>query len=473
MRFSYNTELPDHDPLAVFEWHERPGALERLIPPWSGAEVIDRAGTIRDGGEVTLRVWRGPVGFRWRLRCEGYVRGREFCDQQVSGPFGSWRHSHRFSPREGGGTRVEDEIDVELPFGSAGATLGAALLRSELRRLFRFRYRRLFTDLARHAEHAARPRLTVAVTGSSGLVGTDLAHFLTTGGHRVIRLVRDRRRVGEDAIYWNPATGEIDRAGLARADAVVHLAGASIAEGRWSDARKRSILESRVRGTELIARALAEMGSGPRVLVSASAVGYYGNRGAEELDESAQPGRGFLAEVCRAWETATLPAQRAGVRVVLLRTGLALSPLGGALGQLLLPFKIGVGGRIGSGHQYVSWIDLDDLVALIHHAIRAESLRGPVNATAPHPVTNATFVSALGRVLGRPTVLPVPAPAVRAFFGQLGTEALLWGQRAIPRKATESGFTFFYEGVEESLRFQLGREAGATGTIRPSSSSAG
>jgi uncharacterized protein (TIGR01777 family) len=202
------------------------------------------------------------------------------------------------------------------------------------------------------------------------------------------------------------------------------------------------------------------MRGGPKVLVSASAVGDYGDRGAETLDEGAASGSGFLAEVCRAWEGATRAAERAGVRVVVLRGGVALSPAGGAIGQMLLPFKMGVGGRIGSGKQYLSWIDLDDLVALIHHALFTESLRGPVNATSPHPVTNATFTSALGRVLGRPTVLPVPALAVKAVFGELGKEALLWGQRVNPRKATESGFRFFYEGVEESLRFQLGRQDG-------------
>ncbi len=260
-------------------------------------------------------------------------------------------------------------------------------------------------------------------------------------------------------MYWNPAAGEIDANALTGVDAVVHLAGTSLAAGRWTDDRKRSILKSRVLGTELIARTLAEMSPRPRVLVSASAVGYYGDRGQELLDEQAKSGSGFLAEVCRAWEGATREAERAGVRVVHLRCGLVLSPAGGALGQMLLPFKVGLGGRIGSGRQYVSWIDVDDLVGLYLHAIYTESLAGPVNATAPHPVSNATFTSALGRALGRPTIVPVPALAMKALFGQLGTETLLWSQRVMPRKAVGSGFPFFYEGVEESLRFQLGREA--------------
>lgn len=299
--------------------------------------------------------------------------------------------------------------------------------------------------------------MTVAITGASGLIGSNLADFLTTGGHRVIRLVRDSRQLADDSIYWNPATGEIDVEGLVGADALVHLAGTSIASGRWTEARKRSIKQSRVKGTELISRTLATMSGGPRILVSASAVGFYGDRGSERINETALAGKGFLAEVCRAWEGAAKPAERAGVRVTTLRTGVSLSPAGGALGQMLLPFKMGAGGRLGSGKQYLSWIDNDDLIAAIHHVLMTDSIRGPVNATAPHPVTNSTFTAALGRTLSRPTVIPVPAFAVKAAFGQLGTEALLWGQRALPEKLLESGFTFFYEGVEESMQFQLGR----------------
>ncbi len=458
MRFTYRTELPAHEPTAVFDWHERPGALERLTPPWGEVEVLHRQGGIRDGAEITLRVHRGPTSFKWELRHRDYEHGRQFRDEQVSGPLKSWLHTHRFLEREGGGTVMEDEIDLEPPLGAAGAALGPAFIETELERLFRFRHRRLFTDLTRHAAFADRPRLTVAITGASGLIGQSLMHFLTTGGHRVIRLVRNSQEVGEDAVFWNPATGEIDAQALKGADAVVHLAGTPIAPGRWTDDRKKSILGSRIRGTELIAKALAEVSGGPRLLVSASAVGFYGDRGKARLEEDAASGKGFLAEVCRAWEGATAAAERAGVRVVHMRTGVVLSPAGGALGQMLLPFKMGVGGRIGSGRQYMSWIDLDDLVGLFQHALYDESLRGPVNATAPHPVTNATFSAALGRALGRPTFIPVPALAVKAAFGQLGTEALLWGQRVVPAKALESGFEFFYEGVEESLRFQLGKE---------------
>jgi uncharacterized protein len=455
LRLTYRSELPGHAPEEVFAWHERPGALERLTPPWARVDVEHKDGGIRDGARVVLRVHEGPASFRWELRHRDFERGRQFRDEQLSGPLRSWVHTHRFLARPGGGTLLEDEIELEAPLG---LPVGPAFVRRELERLFRFRYRRLSTDLERHRLHAERPRLTVAVTGASGMVGRALTHFLTTGGHTVLPVVRRREGAPEGAIPWNPRTGEIDAEALASADAVVHLAGASIAGGRWTDDRKKLILESRVQGTDLLARTLASLGSfGPRVLVSASAIGYYGNRGDERLDEEATPGGGFLADVVKAWEAATAPAARAGIRVVRLRTGVVISPAGGALGQMLLPFKMGVGGRLGSGRQYFSWVDLDDVVAAFLHAIYDPTLQGPVNATAPNPVTNAAFTDALGRVLGRPTVLPVPAFAVKAAFGQLGEEALLWGQRVLPAKLERSGFRFCYEGVEDSLRFQLGR----------------
>lgn len=457
MRYTFRTELPNHTPEEVFDWHERPGALERLTPPWGKVEVLHQSGGIRDGGKVSLRVHRGPASFRWDLKHRDYEYGKQFRDEQVEGPLSSWVHTHGFSAAPGGGTIATDDIELEAPLGAAGAALGPTFIKGELDRLFRFRHQRLFTDLARHAEHRERKRLTVAITGASGLVGSNLRAFLTTGGHEVVSLVRDSRKMDDSSVFWNPSSGVIDEKGLTRVDAVVHLAGTPIADGRWTDERKRSIKQSRVRGTELLARTLSTMKNGPKVLISSSAVGFYGDRGADSLGESEPAGKGFLAEVCRAWEGATKPAERAGIRVVTLRTGVALSPAGGALGQMLLPFKMGAGGRLGSGKQYMSWIDLDDLTGLILHLLYDDSLRGPINATSPHPVTNATFTSALGRVLGRPTVIPVPGIAVKAAFGELGTEALLWGQRVLPTKVQKSGFEFFYEGVEDSMRFQLGR----------------
>lgn len=455
MRLTYRAEIPDHDPEEVFAWHERPGALERLTPPWADVDVEEKEGGVRDGARVVLRVRQGPASFRWELRHQDFEKGRQFRDVQVHGPLRSWEHTHLFRPRPGGGTALEDRIELEAPLG---LPVGPGFVRRELDRLFAFRYRRLPHDLARHAEFADRPRLTVAISGASGLIGTNLTHFLTTGGHRVLPMVRQERRIEGDAIYWNPYTGEIDAEGLSRADAVVHLAGASLAGGRWTDERKKIILESRLKGTDLLARTLAGLPGGPKTLLCASAVGFYGNRGDERLDESSSgPGDGFLADVVQKWEAASRPAERAGLRVVHLRQGVVISPAGGALAQMLLPFKLGVGGRLGSGRQYFSWIDMDDMMGIVLRALYEDTLSGVVNATAPNPVTNATFTDALGRVLGRPTIIPVPRFALKVAFGQLGEEALLWGQRVLPSRLEAEGFRWFYEGVEDSLRFQLGR----------------
>lgn len=454
-RLVYRGHVPAHPPASVFAWHERPGALQRLTPPWADVTVEHAEGGIRDGARVALRVRQGPASFLWELRHRDFQEGVQFRDEQVSGPLRSWVHTHRFLPAGDGGTTLEDEIEFEAPLG---IPVGPLFVRGELDRLFAFRHRRLRMDLDRHAQFAGRPPLTVAVTGASGMVGSALCAYLTTGGQRVVRLVRGRAGAGPDEIAWDPRAGEIDADGLARADAVVHLAGASIAGGRWTDARKREILRSRVDGTALLARTMAaSAGRGPRVLVSASAVGFYGNRGDERLDEAAPAGTGFLAEVVKAWEGATAPAAKAGVRVVHLRTGVVISPAGGALQQMLLPFKMGMGGRLGTGRQFFSWIDLDDLLGVILHALHDPGLSGPVNATAPNPVTNAAFTDALGRVLSRPTLLPVPAFALRAAFGQLGEEALLWGQRVNPARLERAGFRFAFEGVEDSLSFQLGK----------------
>lgn len=303
---------------------------------------------------------------------------------------------------------------------------------------------------------ADAPR-TVAVTGSHGLVGSALVRSLEAEGHRVVRLVRSRPPAGSRDVYWDPARGEIDAAGLEGVDAVVHLAGASIAR-RWTAEHRRSIRESRVEGTGLLARALAGLASPPEVLVSASAVGYYGSRGDERLDETTAPGSGFLAEVSVEWEGAAEPARQRGIRVVHTRFGIVLAREGGVLGVMLRPFRLGLGGRAGSGGQWVSWIALDDVVAALRFAIENRELRGPVNVVAPKPATNAELTRALGRVLRRPTFLPVPAAAFRLALGrEMADETLLASQRAVPARLLDAGFRFRFPELEGALRAVLER----------------
>ena len=305
MLLTYQDELESHSPSIVFGWHTRLGAFGRLTPPWVRVEPVRSEGGIRDGGEVDLRIHRGPLSIRWLLRHRDYIQDAQFCDEQVSGPMKSWKHVHKFNKLAEGGTRLLDEISLELPAGSLGRTFGASFVRQELARLFRFRHRRLFTDLARHAPYIDNARLTVAITGSSGLVGRSLTDFLTTGGHKVIRLVRDPNRIGDDKIYWNPQKGEIDLEGLSRADAVVNLAGVPIADRAWTAKRKDAIRDSRIEGTSLLSRALRDLEHGPQVLISASAVGYYGNQVDSLIDENVGRGTGFLSDVCDGWEKAT------------------------------------------------------------------------------------------------------------------------------------------------------------------------
>jgi len=299
--------------------------------------------------------------------------------------------------------------------------------------------------------------MRVLVSGSSGLVGSALIPALVSGGHEVVCLVRSQPRDEASEVRWDPQAGEIDGAGLKGVDAAVHLAGESIAAGRWTAARKDRILESRVRGTRLLAEALAGLEQRPAVLVSASAVGYYGDRGEETLTEESDSGSAFLSEVCRQWEAATEPAVEAGMRVVNLRSGVMLSTAGGALPRLLTPFRLGVGGTLGSGKQFMSWIAIDDVVGAILHVLTTETLRGPVNAVAPQARTNREFTKTLGRVLQRPTLLPMPAFAARLAFGQMADELLLCSQRAEPAKLVASGYKFRFPELEGALRHLLGK----------------
>lgn len=296
--------------------------------------------------------------------------------------------------------------------------------------------------------------LRVAVTGSSGLIGTALVEALAREGHEVRRVVRRMPGSGSRDVFWKPSEGRIDAGGLEGLDAVVHLAGDNVGE-RWTPEKKRRIRDSRVLGTRLLAETLASLQRPPRVLVSAAAVGYYGDRGDERLDEQSPPGDDFLARVGVEWEEAAEPAQRAGIRVVRLRLGVVLSRNGGALARLLLPFRLGLGGRIGSGGQWMSWISLADAVDAIRFAITTTGVEGPVNAVAPEPVTNEEFTRALGEVLGRPTVIPVPAPALRLVFGEMADATLLASQRAIPDRLLAAGFVFRHPRVEDALRAAL------------------
>lgn len=299
--------------------------------------------------------------------------------------------------------------------------------------------------------------MRVAITGSSGLIGSAMVARLRADGHEVTRLVRGRGHAGgPGAVHWDPARGEVDAAGIEGHDVVIHLAGESLV-GLWTKRKKARIRDSRVQGTRLIAEALAGLARPPGVLLSASAIGYYGARPPDEVvDEGTPAGSGFLAETAQAWEAAAEPARAAGIRVVHPRFGLVLSPRGGALAAMLPVFRFGLGGRLGSGAQVWSWIALDDVVEAALHALRTDSLDGPVNFVAPEPVSNAEFTRVLGRVLRRPAPFAVPASAARLAAGEMAEEMLLTGARVSPRRLLETGYRFRFPTLEPALRHLLG-----------------
>lgn len=298
--------------------------------------------------------------------------------------------------------------------------------------------------------------MRILVSGATGVIGSAVCRELGARGHQIVRLTRFLAHAEAPAVEWQPAAGRLEAGALEGVEAVVHLAGEPIAEGRWTDAKKARILESRKSGTRLLATTLAALPVPPRVLVSASAVGIYGDRGDEVLTEESPPGEGFLAEVCRVWEGETEPASHAGIRVVHLRIGLVLGPAG-LLARMAPTFRFGLGGRLGDGRQWMSWIHQDDVVGAVRHALETERLAGPVNAVGPAPVTNRAFTKALASVLHRPAVLPVPAFALRTALGDLADEAVLASQRVLPARLEATGYVFRHPELEPALADVLGR----------------
>lgn len=458
--FHRTSRLP-HPVESVFDWHLRPGAVRRLLPPWEPVELREHGGGIEEGTRVEFRVRIGPVPVTWIAEHRAYVPNRQFKDVQVAGPFARWEHTHRFEPVDSGESLLEDRIEYELPLDPPSSLIGGRAVTHRLSRMFDFRHRVTARDLALHEDLDFGGAQTVVVSGASGLVGSTLSAVLSTGGHRPVPLVRGSRGASGAAkgISWNPGTGSIDAEGLEGADTIVHLAGESIASRRWSAEQRKAIRDSRVTGTRLIAETVAAMKRPPEALICASATGWYGDRGDELLPEGAGPGSGFLADVCRDWEAAAEPAREAGIRVVHLRFGMILWPSGGALQKMIPQFRAGAGGRTGSGQQFWSWISLDDAVGAILHAAATKTLHGPVNAVSPEPVRNAEFVSVLGAVLGRPTLVPAPAGALRLALGRMADELLLSSARVVPARLQESGFRFRDPELEPALRHMLGRQA--------------
>ncbi len=427
--------------------------------------VRHASGGIRDGGTLVFEVRKGPLWIPWEAHHSGYDEGREFTDTQARGPFAFWQHTHRCLPDSQGRPEMcllEDDVRYRLPMSRVGQSLGGRFITSMLTRMFAVRHERTRNDLARHSTFTHRPRQRIIVSGASGFLGSSLVPFLTTGGHRVELLRRPNSSNGSlgslrlHSSAWDPSRGQLEGSAIDEADAFIHLGGRGIADSRWTPRIKDELVRSRVESTALLCRTLASLKRRPRVLLCASAVGIYGDRHDEAMNETSTRGEGFLADLCARWEDATRPAVDAGIRVVNLRIGVVLGPGGGVLAKLLMPFKLGLGGRIGDGRQFMPWIGLDDAIGAIHHCLFSESLSGPVNIVAPHSARNADFVAALGRVVKRPTVLPLPAGVVGALFGEMGRSVLLGGARVVPDRLRSSGFEFLQSDLDGAIRHELG-----------------
>ena len=456
----------------LFAWHTRPGAFARLSPPGMVTPLKRHTDGINPGSEAELLIShplvagllpdiphrgsrrRGPIGVRWVVRHVEFVPNERFVDEQVKGPFKTWRHEHEFTDGPGGSTIITDRVTWDLPVSLPGG-LDQALVEMQLDGLFAFRERQLRDDLDLHTRLAANPR-RIVIAGASGLIGTQLSALLTSGGHHVTRLVRSSAKGQPDAVRWDPAARRLDPAALDGADAVVNLSGHSIG-GRFTRSHKGKVLTSRLDATGTLAAAAAQ--ARVPTLVQASAIGYYGpRRPGELLTERSTSGDGFLADTVRAWEAAAKPATDAGVRVAQLRTGIVLSEGGGALAPQVPLFSIGMGGRLAAPDAWFSWVGLDDVARAYVHTILTDVVEGPTNLVAPRPVTNQEFATTLGRVLHRPSVVPTPAIGPKLVLGAEGYDQMIdTDQRVSSAKLGDTGFWFAQGTLAEALRHALMR----------------
>lgn len=451
-RFSSIIEAPRED---VFAWHEREGALERLSPPWDPIEIIEKQGIT--SGSVTRMIMReGPVPYRWTALHFDYEKGRLFRDRQLHGPLSEWTHSHIFSDHERG-CELTDEIVVTPPFFSMGDFFLSGMIKTKLSNIFRYRHETTICDLRLHSDFIKKKgKLKILVSGASGLIGSNLVPFLTTGGHTVSKLVRRKPKSGNE-IFWDPEKGLINPSELEGFDAIIHLAGENIGESRWTEQKKRVFLESRTKGTKLLADAAISLKNPPEVFISASATGFYGNRGNEILNEKSRRGDLFISELCDAWEKSSHHIRKKGIRLVNARIGVVLTPSGGALSKMLPLFRLGLGGKTGKGNQFMPWISLDDVIAGIYHMILSRDISGPVNMTSPFPVTNSELCNTVSRIIRKPAIFDVPEETLRFVFGQMADEILISGTRAVPEKLMDSGFSFLRPDLETALRHCLGK----------------
>ncbi|NBX18062.1 MAG: TIGR01777 family protein [Proteobacteria bacterium] len=454
----------------AYAWHEQDSAFNRLRPAWDATEMLSTEG-LREGARAVIAMSTPAGRLLWKAEHFGISQGLEFSDRQLSGPFKFWQHRHRFVPVSENECELRDEITYELPLSPLSDVIAGWFVRRQLSRMFGYRHRILFNDLTSclHLDSKSEANqkkegrtMRILLTGSSGLIGSELAAYLRTQGHEVIGLSR-RSSNNKDTVQWDltqPAPQRAEALQDGRSlDAVIHLAGEGIAEKRWTRDQKQRLVETRVQATENLISGLGRLGLKPRVFICASGVGYYGDRHDLVLTEKSDKGEGFLAELAERWEAAAKTAEvQLSARCVQLRMSTVISARGGALKKMLLPFQMGAGGPLGHGRQWMSWVALDDVLYAIGFILNNEQISGPVNLVSPEPVTNAEFSKTLGRVLNRPAILPAPSFALRLALGEMADQLLLCSQRAVPQVLSDAGFNFRYPALEGALRHTLGKD---------------
>lgn len=442
----------------AYDWHMNPFALERLMPPWEDVKLVKMEHPIQDGSKAIIEIKQGILRLRWEATHHDVMPGKSFSDKQTKGPFQYWDHQHSFEEESDSKFTLTDRIHYLIPGGPIAGLLGKQTVETKLKRGFRYRHELTKYDLESFQKNSQRPRKKILIAGASGLVGRRLVGYLSLQGHFVSQLARPYSgKINKTPqVAWDPRKEEINDSDLEQFDVIINLAGDNIGEGAWTPTKKKRIRESRIKTTKTLVDAINRMKKPPELFINASAIGVYGNRGIKELGEDSQPGSGFLADVCTEWEDAASKVNQEKVRLVVARIGVVLTLAGGMIGKLITPFMAGLGGKIGSGDQYISWIAIDDLLEAMEYIIFHDDLSGPINLTSPKPCTNNDFTQVLGKTIRRPTVVPMPEAAAKAAFGEMAEDTMLSSTRVIPEKLMLNGYNFRYPTIERALKYLLG-----------------
>lgn len=447
VRLRTKFEFPSEE---VFHWHLSPGAIYRMIPPWEKVEVVSHGGNPSQvGSTVVLNAKIGPFSFIWEVKHAEFIEGKSFTDIQVKGPFTYWKHTHTVYPIGDSSCEWEDTIEFIAPFSILNPRI-----EKKLKRMLEWRHRRLRNELYIERRYPAEP-MRILISGTSGLVGSEVYSLLRSQGHEVVRLLRKgKSKKKGGGVYWDPSTGDLEKEDFEGFDAVIHLAGKNIAHF-WTKKQKKEIFISRCRDSWLLSQVLLRMLHPPKTLICASAVGYYGDGGKETLVENSPKGKGFLADVCQKWEESTLGIENRGTRGVHTRFGIVLSSKGGMLARVLPLFRMGLGAVLGTGKQYVSWISLDDVAYGIYHTLLTKEIEGPVNFTAPAQETSRSFSEKIARAVHRPLFLRIGKAPLRFALGEMAEEMLLTSVFAPPEKLKATGYQFVHPTLEETLKSEL------------------